>query len=153
MADQPQLDITAAHRHFSADNFNKTWEYIEKSDRSQDEAMEMLHSAVASLWHWTQRDDATADNLSVGYWQVSRVYNLIKQPNNARTYGLLSLRYAEKLDAFFKGYAYETLARAEMQTGNRVPMYFYLNKAHEMAGQVSDEEDRQLLLKDLETIG
>lgn len=152
MAEQPQFDLTTAHNHFSADNFNKTWEYIEQTDRSPEDDMAMLHTAIASLWHWTQREDATPENLSVGHWQVSRVYNLIKQPNNARTYGLLSLKHAKELGSFFKGYAYETLARAEMQSGNRVAMRFYLEQAHEMAGQVSDEEDRKLLLKDLETI-
>jgi len=152
MADQPQLDITAAHKHFSAENFNKTWEYIENSDRSQEDDMVMLHNAIASLWHWSQREDVTPENLSVGYWQVSRVFCLIGQPDNARTYGRLSLNHAENQEPFFRGYAYETLARAEMQSGNRVAMRFYLDKAHEMASQVSEEEDRQLLLKDLETI-
>ena len=112
----------------------------------------MLHTAIASLWHWTQRDDSTNENLSIGYWQVSRVYNLIKQPNNARTYGLLSLQYARELSPFLRGYAYETLARSEMQAGNRVAMYYYLDQAREMARQITDEEDRHLLLTDLESI-
>jgi hypothetical protein len=93
-----------------------------------------------------------AENLSVGYWQVSRVFNLIKQPNNARTYGLLSLKYADSLEPFFKAYAYETLARAEMLADNRVIMMVYLEKAHEMTNLVTEEEDQQLLLKDLATI-
>lgn len=152
MADPPSFDITAAHKYFSAENFNKTWEFIEKQERSEEENLAMLHTAIASLWHWAQRGDATAENLSVGYWQASRVYNLIKQPNLARTYGLLSLKYAATLEPFFKGYAYETLARAEMQSGNRVVMRHYLEKAFEMISQVTDEEDRKLLLNDVETI-
>jgi hypothetical protein len=153
MAEQLQFDLTAAHKFFSADNFNKTWEYIEKKDRSQADDLNMLHAAIASLWHWSQREDATPKNLSVGYWQVSRVFSLIGQPDNARAYGLLSLRHAESLEPFFKGYAYESLARAEMIANNRVAMKHYLEKANEMAGQVTDEEDRELLSRDLETIG
>jgi hypothetical protein len=153
MSHQPTINLNEAHIYFSTELFNKTWEYIDQADhRSPDEDMSMLHTAIASLWHWTQREDVTAKNLSVGYWQVSRVYNLIKQPNNARTYGLLALKHAESLDPFFKGYAYETLARAEMQVGNRVIMMVYLEKAHAMAKLVEDEEDRELLLKDLATI-
>jgi hypothetical protein len=152
MSDSHPFDKPAAHKYFSADNFNKTWDYIEKSNRSPEEDLQMLHTAIASLWHWTQRDDATDENLSVGHWQVSRVYNLIKQPNNARTYGLLSLKYAGDLTPFLKGYAYETLARSEMQAGNRVAMYYYLDKAREMAQQITLEEDRRLLLKDLGSI-
>jgi hypothetical protein len=120
--------------------------------RSTDEDLMMLHAAMASLWHWTQRDDVKAENLSIGYWQVSRVFNLLKQPDNARTYGLQALKYAEGLEPFFKGYAYETLARAEMLADNRVIMMVYLEKAREVTNLVTDEENKQLLLKDLESL-
>jgi hypothetical protein len=153
MADKPSFDIQQAHKHFSADCFNKTWDYMDKDGgRSTEENMEMLHTAIASLWHWRQRKDVTPKNLSIGYWQVSRVYCLIKQPNNARRYGLLSLKHAKELSPFLKGYAYETLARAEMIAEKRFIMKEYLAKANEMLEQVEDEEDRQALAKDLETI-
>ncbi len=153
MSHQPTFNLNEAHIYFSAELFNTTWEYIEQADqRSPEEDMMMLHVTIASLWHWTQREDVTAKNLSVGYWQISRVYNLIKQPNNARTYGLLALKHAEGLEPFFKAYAYETLARAEMQSGNRVIMMVYLEKANEMVKLIEEEEDRTLLLKDLSSI-
>ncbi|HEU0292692.1 MAG TPA: hypothetical protein VFR47_08140 [Anaerolineales bacterium] len=121
-------------------------------NRSTEENMTMLHTAVASLWHWTQREDVSPENLSVGYWQVSRVYCLLKQPHNARTYGLQALKYARELSAFYRGYAYETLARAEMIVNNRVIMKTHLEKAREMLAQVEGEEEKQLLAKDLESI-
>lgn len=152
MSESLPFDAKAAHNHFSTENFNRAWDYIERPNRSPEEDLAMLHTAIASLWHWSQRDDATPENLSVGYWQVSRVYNLIKQPNNARTYGLLALKHAHDLSAFLRGYAYETLARAEMGSGNRVAMYYYLERAREMIQQITDEEDRRLLVKDLESI-
>lgn len=153
MADTPDFDIQKAHKYFSSACFNKAWDYIDKDgNRSTEENMEMLHTAIASLWHWTHRKDVTPKNLSIGYWQVSRVYCLIKQPNNARRYGLLSLQYAKELSPFLKGYAYETLARAEMIADKRVIMKEYLTKAREMLQQVDDEEDRQSLEKDLESI-
>jgi hypothetical protein len=149
----PNFDIQQAHKFFSADCFNKTWAYMDRDgDRSIEDNMEMLHTAIASLWHWSQRDDATAENLSVGYWQVSRVYCLLKQPHNARAYGLLALKYAQELSPFYKGYAYETLARAEMIVNNRVIMKTHLEKAHEMLALVTDADDKLLLEKDLGTI-
>jgi len=153
MADKPNFDIQQAHKYFSADCFNKTWDNMDKNgNRSNEENVEMLHTAIASLWHWTQREDVTNQNLSVGYWQVSRVYCLVGQPLNARRYGLLSLQYAKELSPFYKGYAYETLARAEMIADKRFIMLTYLEKAREMLEQVADEEDKQTLAKDLETI-
>ena len=152
MADTTPFDIPAAHKYFSAENFNKTWELIEKNERTDEENLAMLHTAIASLWHWSQREDVSAKKLSVGYWQVSRVCNFIKQPDLARIYGLQSLKYAASLDPFYKAFAYETLARAEMQSDNRVIMLEYLNKARHLAQQVTDDEDKQLLLRDLESI-
>ena len=153
MTDPALFDIQQAHKYFSVDCFNKTWDNMDKDgSRSNKENMEMLHTAIASLWHWSQREDVTDENLSVGYWQISRVYCLIKQPNNARRYGQLSLEHAEKLHPFFKGYAYETLARAEMIANKRYIMLTHLEKAREMLDQIGDEEERKLLEKDLGTI-
>jgi hypothetical protein len=153
MSHQPTFNLHEAHIHFSTELFNMTREYIDQADqRSPEEDMTMLHTAIASLWHWTQRDDVTNENLSVGYWQVSRVYNLIKQPHNARTYGLLALKYADRLNPFFKAFAYETLARAEMQSSNRVIMLVYLEKANAMAELIEEEEERNLLMKYLSSI-
>jgi len=153
MAVSPIFDIQQAHKHFSADCFNRTWDNMEKDGgRSTEESMEMLHTAIASLWHWSQREDVTDENLSIGYWQVSRVYCLIGQPNNARRYGMLSLQYAKELSPFLQGYAYETLARAEMIANKRVIMLTHLEKAREMLDQIDEEEDRRQLAKDLKTI-
>jgi hypothetical protein len=153
MADKPQFNIQDAHKYFSAECFNKTWDNIDKtSNRTAEEDHEMLHTAMASLWHWSQREDVTPENLSVGYWQVSRVYNLINQPHNAKTYGALALKYAQELSPFYQGYAYETLARAEMILNNRFIMNVHLGKARALLAQVEDEEDKQILSKDLESI-
>lgn len=153
MADTPNFDIQQAHTFFSDDCSNRTWGNMDKNSiRSTEENMEMLHTAIASIWHWSQRKDVTCENLSVGYWQVSRVYCLIRQPNNARTYGMLALQYAKELSPFFRGYAYETLARAEMIANKRVIMLTHLEKAHEMLMQINDEVNKQRLANDLETI-
>ena len=153
MSNAPIFKLNEAHIYFSTELFNTTWEYIEQADqRSVDEDMTMLHTAIASMWHWSQREDVTHKNLSLGYWQISRVYNLIKQPHNARTYGLLALKYADGLEPQFKAYAYETLARAEMQVGNRVIMLVYLEKFNEQLQLIEEEDERALLLKYLSSI-
>jgi len=152
MTDNPPFDANAAHKYFSAHCFNKTWDYIDKPERTSEEDMAMLHSAITSLWHWTQREDAQPENLSVGYWQVSRVYALLRQPDNARRYAEVSLKLAEGSEPFYSGFAFEALARAEMVAGDRVKMQRFLEKAREALEQIKEEEDRQVLAKDLESI-
>jgi hypothetical protein len=111
----------------------------------------MLYLSLASLWHWTQRQDCTPTNLSIGYWQVSRVFTLLRQADNARHYGELCLVETQKegILPFYLGYAYEALARAEMVAGNMNAMEKYLIQAHQVADSLPDPEAKKQLLSDL----
>jgi len=111
----------------------------------------MLCLSLASLWHWTQREDCTDTNLSIGYWQVSRVFALLRQADNARHYGELCLDVSQKegVEPFYLGYAYEALARAEHVSGNLDKKEDLLVQAHQAASSISDAEEKKMLLKDL----
>jgi len=76
MGKDPGFDTTQAHRFFAADCFNKTWEFIEKPHRTQDEDEQMIRLAQASLWHWTNRADCKDMQLSIGHWLLARVQAL-----------------------------------------------------------------------------
>jgi hypothetical protein len=154
MTKKPDFDLFSAHKFFAAQCFNQTWDYIDKPTRTKSEEDSMLRLSLASLWHWTQREDCTPTNLSVGYWQVSRVFALLQQADNARHYGELCLEVSQKEGVlpFYLGYAYEALARAELVAGNRDKMADLLVQAQQTATLISDAEEKKMLLKDLETI-
>jgi hypothetical protein len=154
MTEKPVFDLQAAHKYFSTHCFNKAWEYIDKPERTADDDNAILQLSLSSLWHWTQREDCTSTNLSIGYWQVSRVFALLHQANKAREYGKLCLDAASKegVEAFYSGFAYEALARAELVAGDRKAMQAYLSQAHKIAEKLTDQEEKDLLLKDLATI-
>ncbi len=154
MADKPKFDLQSAHAYFAAECFNRAWDYIDKARRSQSDNDQMLQLSLASLWHWTQREDTSATNLSIGYWQVSRVYALLRQADNARHYGELCLEAAKKqgVEPFYLGYAYEALARAEMAAGNEDAMEKQLIMAHQIAATLPDPEEKKQLLRDLAKI-
>jgi hypothetical protein len=154
MSESAELDLPAVHRHFSAECFNRAWDLIDQPDRSAEEDEQMLLLSLASLWHWTQRQDCQPVNKSIGYWQVSRVYALLGQADNARRFGQLCLQASQVvgIPPFYLGFAYEALARAEAVAGNRQQMANYLEKAQRAAEQVADAEEKNMLLSDLQTI-
>ena len=154
MPQSPDFDREAAHRYFSVECFNRTWDLIEKPKRTSEDNRKMVLLSLTSLWHWTQRSDCTSMNLSIGYWQVSRVYALIGQFENARMYGQLCLKASqgEGVLPFYLGYAYEALARAEMVAGNREKMADYLGQAFQVVEQVKDPEEKKMLQEGLSTI-
>ena len=154
MAKAPDFDVAAAHKYFSAECFNKAWDLIDKPDRTPEENEAMIQLSIASIWHWTQRADCAPANLSVGYWQTSRIYALLGQADNARHYGQLSLGALQGDDVppFYRGYAYEALARAESVAHNKAKMEAFLDEARRAAEAVIDAGEKQMLLADLKTI-
>jgi len=152
MADAPNLDIDVAHDLFSAQCFNAVWDLLDKPTRTPEENQRMEEMAHASLWHWMERDDRTDTNLSVGYWQVSRVYSALGLPDDARRYGELCLEVSarEGVGPFYLGYAHEALARADRLAGLHESADRHVAQARALAAAVADEEARALLLGDLD---
>ena len=155
MSETPDFDLEKAHRYFSAECFNRAWDLIEKPSRTSEEDRQMLQLGLASLWHWFQRPDHTPINLSVGHWQVSRIYTLLGSADEARQYAGLSLQNAQAAGdfPFYLAYAYEALARAESTGGDKIKMKDYLDKARALSERISDPDDKKQLLTDLSSIG
>ncbi|MGE5139406.1 MAG: hypothetical protein ACM3JD_08105 [Rudaea sp.] len=150
----PDFDLESAHRYFSADCFNAAWDLIDKSQRTPEEDEELVRLCFASQFHWSKRPDVTDTNRSIGYWQASRVYALLRQAENARRYGRLCFEASRKdgVEPFYLAYACEALARAEAVAGNRNAAQDYIERARLLAEKVDDEEDRKRLLDDLNSI-
>ena len=148
----PDFDLAAAHRHFSAACFNGVWELIDKPDRSPDEDRLMVSMCHASLYHWQQRPDCTSRSLSIGYWQLSRVYALLGEADNARHYGRLCLDHSQNEEPFYLGYAYEAQARAEAVARNHAVAEQHLDMARDLASKITEKDELSLLEADLSAL-
>jgi hypothetical protein len=153
MSNEPTFDLQAAHKYFSAHCFNSAWDLINKGSRTPEENQMMITLNQTSLWHWTQRDDCTPKNMSIGYWQTSRIYALLGRDFPARKYGQLSLDNARDAEPFFIAYAHEALARAAKLAGDTDTMNEHLASARKHAEAVTDTDSKKMLEDDLATIG
>lgn len=153
MPPTPSFDLAAAHRYFAADCFNQAWDLIDKPGRTPEDDRLMVALNQASIFHWLQRPDCSAQQLSVGYWQASRIQALLGRADEARHQGEICLGYSHTLDPFYLGYAYEALARAEFLAGNPAKGQAHLDSARLQAAKVDDQDHRAMLLKDLESLG
>lgn len=146
-------DENAAHRHFSATLFNQTWEYLDKTERTQEDEEMMILTAFASYYHWTQRSDVNPEKVSIATWQISRVYAVLGNGNEAVRWARRSVEEAEKgSDPFFLGYGFEALARACDLVGDTELLDAALRTAEELATLVPDKASREALQADLATI-
>jgi len=154
MAEETKFDQTAAHKYFSVNCFNHAWDLIDKSERTPEEDEEMIRLSLTSHYHWTQRDDYSTTSASIALWQISRIYAILGQADNARRYGQLCLEASqgEGVTPFFLGYAFEALARAEAAGGNEEEMQSFLNEARTAAEKIREADEKKMLLDDLKTI-
>ena len=149
MPTTPAFDLAAAHKYFAAECFNRAWDLIEKKERTPEDDRLMESLSQASIYHWQQRSDFTPRNLSVGYWQASRIQALLGHAPEALRYAQVCLEYSAGLAPFHLGYAHEALARAHALAGNAPQAAQALRQAFEFAGLVEDKNDREALLADL----
>lgn len=150
-ASSAQERIAKAHAYFSGDCFNKCWSFIDKAERSPEDTEDMLLLAQTSVWHWKQRADCKPENLSIGYWQVSRVYAISGNYELARLFGQKCAEISEKheLSPFLIGYAYEAQARAEIMRGELATGEHHLKRAEKELARVTDEGEKGFLAADI----
>jgi DNA-binding transcriptional MerR regulator len=139
-------------RRLAAALFNATWTLLEKEQRSRDEDDAMLHTAHASAHHW--RQVGTAANLARGEWQCSRVYAVLRraEPCLHHAQRTLELCTENGLGDFDLAFAYEALARGHAIAGEADAARAYTEQALAAAEDIKEDDDRELLLTDLETI-
>lgn len=149
-----KLNLTAEewHKKEAVDNFNKTWELIDKTNRSHEDTIEMIHRAHASRYHWGQI--GTPLEFLRGEWQISRVYALTGIAESAILHGKESLRLCRenKIGGFDLAFAYEAVARAYHVINDTENVVHYLKLAKDATNEIANPEDREYLISELQTI-
>jgi tetratricopeptide (TPR) repeat protein len=140
------------HKGIASQCFNAVWELLEQSDRSLEENETMIHLSHTSFWHWTQVPDHTAANISVGYWQLSRVYAAAGRYASAEEFGVRCLQKSTSLEPFYLGYAHEALARAYAGLDEWDKAREHLSKAQELLSKIQDKDSAEYLKQDLDGI-
>jgi len=140
------------HRKFAVSCFNGTWDLIEKTNRTPDEDTTMIHMAHASRYHWGQI--GTPLNFARGDWQISRVYAILGQGENALKYAksCIHLCLDHDLGDFDLAFAYEAAARAFAVLGDTDMTREHLAYAKKAGEAIAEEDDQKYFFGELETI-
>jgi DNA-binding transcriptional MerR regulator len=141
-----------AERTLAAGLFNATWTLLEKENRSRDEDDAMLHMAHASAHHW--RQVGKPENFARGEWQCSRVYAVLRraEPCLHHAQRVLDICTEHGIGDFDLAFAYEALARGSAIAGDGEQAKAYTEQALAAAENIAEDDDRELVLTDLETI-
>ncbi|WP_426566611.1 MerR family transcriptional regulator [Angustibacter sp. McL0619] len=132
--------------------FNDTWRLMENEARTPADDDRMLHTAHASRHHWA--GVGTPVNLARGEWLCSRVYAVLGrgEPSLHHAQRELDLCRENAIGDWDLAFAYEALARAHAVSGDALAARAATEQALACGEDIADDEDRAMLLADLETI-
>lgn len=154
MAKTTQTISLEHHEKLAKQNFNKTWDFLDKKDRTPEEDLEMIHTVHASRFHWgilVSEGKGTALNLQRGEWIISRVYSVLERGEPAVYHAKICLELTEKNDIrdFDLAFAYEAMARSSAAVGNKKDFEKYNKLAEEAAEKIKKKDDRDYFLDEL----
>jgi tetratricopeptide (TPR) repeat protein len=132
--------------------FNTTWQLLDKENRTREDDDALVHMAHASAHHW--RQVGTPENFARSEWQCSRVYAVLNRPEPSLHHAQRCLDICQEhgLRDFDLAFAYEALARGHAVAGDHARAREYTEQALAASEDISEADDRELLLSDLETI-
>jgi len=132
--------------------FNGVWALLEQPNRTEDDDARMLHMSHAQCHHWSQV--GTAVNFVRAEWQCSRVYATLRRSEPALFHArrAFALCEAAGIGDFDLAFCYEALARAHAVADDDEAARVWRQRGLNAAQDVADDDDRALLLADLESI-
>jgi len=151
MAENKDLKM---HEKLAKACFNKTWELLDKTDRTPEEDNEMIHTVHASRYHWgvlVANRQGTPLNLQRGEWQIARVYIVLERKDSALYHARICLKITQdnNIGDFDLAFAHEALARASALAGNKEDYEKNLKLAEEAGEKIKDKGDRDYFFEDL----
>ena len=147
-----ELMSAETERQLAIRYFNSVWTLMEKADRTIEDDDLMVHMAHASRYHWGQV--GKPENFARGEWQVSRVYAVVKraEPCLHHAQRVLDICVANGIGDWDIAFAFEALARGHAIAGDSEASRAMTEKALEAVEKIEEDEDRKIVLADLETI-
>jgi tetratricopeptide (TPR) repeat protein len=151
MEEEKRFTEAEAHRRFAIQFHGKTWDLLDKIERTADEDELMVHTAHASLRHWLEV--GTGLHHQCGEWLVARVYTVLNRPHEAERHARrcldLTQANADLMADFDWAFAYEAMARASAAAGRQAEALHYLELAEKAGQAIADEGDRKVFLSEL----
>ncbi|WP_449538715.1 hypothetical protein [Ferdinandcohnia sp. Marseille-Q9671] len=140
-----------SHKQVASECFNKVWDLLDMPNRTEKEAEEMVHLCHTSFWHWSQAKEHTEQNLSIGYWQLSRVYAVVGNGEQALYYAnrCIEVSIKAELAPFYIAYAYEAQARAYIVLDRKKLAEDSIVLVKKHTEQVIVEDSKNLLVAEL----
>jgi hypothetical protein len=151
MSEEKTYTLSQAQLHYAIDFHGKTWELLEKKNRTPDENQRMLDYAHASLAHW--RAAGAEVRHQRGQWLLSRVYAVLGEGRRALMHAQFCFELLEShkadMEDFDFAFAYEAIARAYAVNGDEAEAKRYIQMAQKAGEAIKEKEDKDIFFLEL----
>ncbi len=132
-------------KRLAASLFNRTWELIDKDERTEAEELEMIHSAHASRLHW--QSVGGPQQWAIGEWQCARVYCEVGFPESAIFHAQACLEIVEtnELPVWMHASVFEVLARSYWAAEDLDLAKLARGRALQLIPKIEDEAERKTI--------
>jgi hypothetical protein len=145
--------MTSPERELGVELYNSSWALMERPDRTPEDDDELVHHVHASMYHWLRSPECEPKHRARGEWLCSRAYAVLGRAEPALHHARRSLELCEQhagnIEDWDLAFAYEALARASRVAGDEGEARRYEQRGRELADQISDPEDKEIVLRDL----
>ena len=123
--------------------FNRVWDLIENTDRTETEELEMIHSAHASRQLW--QGIGGPKEWAIGEWQCARVYCEVGFPESAIFHAQACLEIVESNDVplWLHASTFEVMARSYWAAEDLDLAKLARGRALQLLPQIEDAADRE----------
>ena len=150
MSEEKTYTESEADLFFAKRLNGRTWELLEKPDRTKQEDELMIHSAHASCCHWLAA--GTGLHHQRGEWLIARVYSVLgiaeASLRHANRCLELTHQHAGLMEDFDWAFAYECVARANAVAGHRDEAIRHIELAQKAGEAIQEDQDRKIFFAD-----
>jgi hypothetical protein len=148
--------VSSAERQLGVELYNSSWALMELPDRTPEQDDELVHHVHASMYHWLQAPECEPKHRARGEWLCSRAYSVLGRAEPALHHAQrcfeICEQHADNVEDWDLAFAYEALARANRVAGNEDEAGRFEQRGRELADQIADPEDKEIVLKDYATL-
>jgi hypothetical protein len=148
--------VSSHERQLGVDLYNSSWALMEKPSRMPEEDDELVHHVHASMYHWLQAPECEPKHRARGEWLCSRAYAVLGRAepalHHARRCMEICEQHADNIEDWDLAFAYEALARASRVAGDEEAARRFERRGRELADEVADAEDKEIVLNDYATL-
>lgn len=147
-------DLPKLHRYFGVECNNRTWDYIQKEQRTLAETQEMIHCAHSAKWHWSMFPNHHSYNLTRGDFTIALAYLVADMPSQALEYAWLcynrTQEFLEEMQDFDITYAHAILAKSLELNNQPEAANEHRTAAERSRLDIKDPEDKKIVDGDWE---